>query len=74
MTARELDILRLLASRRGQVVDRTLIMNCVFGVADDSGSRTVDTHVMHLRQKIEEDPANPRFILTVYGQGYKLVG
>jgi DNA-binding response OmpR family regulator len=73
MTPREFDVLRLLASHRGQVVSRTRIMNCVFGSPDDVGSRTLDTHILHVRQKIEDDPAHPRYVLTVYGQGYKLV-
>jgi two-component system response regulator VicR len=73
MTAREFDILRLLASHRGQVVTRAQIMNCVFGSSDETGSRSVDTHILHVRQKIEDDPANPRYLLTVYGQGYKLL-
>lgn len=73
MTPREYDLLHLLASHRGQVVSRARIMNCVFGTTDETGSRAVDTHILHIRRKIEEDPANPRHILTVYGQGYKLV-
>jgi DNA-binding response OmpR family regulator len=73
MTSREFDVLRLLASHRGQVVTRTQIMNCVFGSADETGSRTVDTHIHHVRKKIEDDPANPRYLMTIYGQGYKLL-
>ena len=73
MTAREFDVLRLLANHRGQVVTRAQIMNCVFGSSDETGSRTVDTHILHVRQKVESDPTNPRYLLTVYGQGYRLL-
>jgi two-component system alkaline phosphatase synthesis response regulator PhoP len=46
----------------------------VWGYDTSSTTRTVDTHIAKLRQKLELDPANPRYILSVYGEGYKFVG
>ena len=89
----EVDMERLLVTRRGKLVDLTptefrllryLVSNpnrpfgrdelieAVWGYASDVGSdRTVDVHVRHLRQKLEDDPADPRWIVTVRGVGYK---
>jgi DNA-binding response OmpR family regulator len=74
LTAREFDILRLLIRHRGDVVTRAQLIDEVWGGDADLNARTVDTHVMNLRRKIEEDPGNPRVILSVYGEGYRLVG
>jgi DNA-binding response OmpR family regulator len=73
LTPKEFEILRLLVHQRGQVVTRARILRDVFGYAEGASSRTVDTHILHLRQKIEDDPASPKHIFTVYGQGYRFV-
>jgi DNA-binding response OmpR family regulator len=73
MTRKEFAILRLLASRSGEVVTRDQLLDEVWGFDAYPASRTVDNHVAGLRAKLERDPANPAFILTVHGVGYKFV-
>jgi DNA-binding response OmpR family regulator len=46
----------------------------VWGYEASVNTRTVDNHILRLRQKLEEDPANPAYLLSVYGEGYKFVG
>ena len=74
LTHKELDILRLFIRRRGEVVTRGRMLNEVWGYDASSTTRTVDTHILNLRQKLEPDPGTPRYILSVYGEGYKFVG
>jgi two-component system alkaline phosphatase synthesis response regulator PhoP len=74
LTPREYDILRLLIRCRGEVVTRDRKLNEVWGYEAYPTTRTVDTHILKLRQKVEDDPANPQYILTIYGGGYKFVG
>ena len=59
--------------RRGEILTRDEILRQVWGYGDPPLTRTVDTHIVHLRQKLEPDPEEPRFILTVHGVGYKFV-
>jgi len=70
LTALEFDILRLLIERRGEVVSRDEILDAVWDDAIVS-PRSVDPHIVHLRRKIEDDSARPRYILGVRGVGYK---
>ena len=74
LTAREYDILRLMIRRRGEVISRDRMLNEIWGYNAYPASRTVDTHIVKLRQKIEDDPAEPKYILSIYGEGYKFVG
>jgi DNA-binding response OmpR family regulator len=74
LTATELTILRLLVDRRNEVVSRDEIMNLVWGYEFYPESRTVDTHILNLRHKLEAHPGKPRYILTVHGLGYKFAG
>lgn len=74
LTPREFDILRLLVRHRGEVVTRDRFLNEVWGYDAYPTTRTVDTHMLKLRHKIEDDPAEPRYILSIYGEGYKFVG
>jgi two-component system alkaline phosphatase synthesis response regulator PhoP len=74
LTPREFDMLRLLIRCRGEVVTRDRMLNEVWGYDAYPTTRTVDTHILKLRQKIEDDPANPQYILTIYGGGYKFIG
>jgi DNA-binding response OmpR family regulator len=73
MTRKEYAVLRLLASRAGRAVTRDELLNEVWGYEAYPVSRTVDNHVAGLRAKLERDPANPQFIKTVHGVGYKFV-
>jgi DNA-binding response OmpR family regulator len=74
MTSTEWSILQLFAEHRNEVVTREQILNHVWGYETYPDSRTVDTHVLNLRHKLEVDPRNPRYILTVHGLGYKFIG
>jgi DNA-binding response OmpR family regulator len=74
MTPKEFQVLRLLASRSGEVVTRDELLNEVWGYENYPTTRTVDNHVATLRAKIELDPANPEHLRTVHGVGYKFVG
>jgi DNA-binding response OmpR family regulator len=72
LTPTEFRLLRYLASRPDRPVSREQIIEAVWGYDSDIGSdRTVDVHMRHLRQKLETDPANPRWLVTVRGIGYK---
>jgi DNA-binding response OmpR family regulator len=73
LTRKEFDLLRFLVRHTGELLDRKRILDEVWGYHNAVNSRTLDTHIMRLRQKLETDPARPRHILSVYGGGYKLV-
>jgi DNA-binding response OmpR family regulator len=70
---KEFDLLLALLSRPGVVCGRDWLLEEVWGYADDVVTRTVDTHIVELRRKLEDDSARPRHILTVRGKGYRLV-
>jgi DNA-binding response OmpR family regulator len=74
LTVKEYDILRLMIRRRGEVISRDRMLNEIWGYNAYPSSRTVDSHMVKLRQKIEDDPAEPKYILSIYGEGYKFVG
>lgn len=71
---KEFDLLSFLARNRGIALGRSLILERVWGWDFDGGSRTVDVHIRWLREKIEQDPAQPARILTVRGIGYRFDG
>lgn len=73
LTFYEVELLRLLAERGGQPVSREEILEKIWGVSSNSSTRGVDNVVVKLRRKIEDNPADPRHIVTIYGTGYKLV-
>jgi DNA-binding response OmpR family regulator len=74
LTPKEFEMLRYFAGRRGEVVTRDELLDAVWGYTGTAATRTVDTHIVKLRQKIEDDPAQPRLLITMHGIGYKLVG
>ena len=74
LTPTEYKIFELLASRPGQVFTRFQMVEQVQGVAFEGYERTIDAHVKNLRRKIDDNPKDPRIILTVYGVGYKFSG
>ncbi len=74
LTPREFDILRLLIRHRGEVVTRERLLNEVWGYEAFPTTRTVDTHILNLRKKLEEDPSNPKHLISVYGGGYMFAG
>ena len=71
LTRTEFDILEILMKNPGQVLTREILTEKILGYTYDTSDRTMDVHIKNLRQKIEEDSSNPKFILTVYGIGYK---
>ncbi|MEJ2147641.1 MAG: response regulator transcription factor [Acidobacteriota bacterium] len=73
LSRKEFGVLRLLATRMGEVVTRDELLNEVWGYDQYPTTRTVDNHIASLRSKLEDDPAEPRHLLTMHGVGYKLV-
>ncbi len=74
MTARELKLLQFFIAHRGEVVPRERLLDQVWEYDEVPLTRTVDMHVAKLRKKIETDPADPKFIITVHRMGYKFTG
>ncbi|MBE0644610.1 MAG: response regulator transcription factor [Bacteroidetes bacterium] len=73
LTHKEYEVLRYLYEHRGQTVSRDQLLQDVWGYDESISSRSIDNFILKLRQKIEDDPAHPRCILTVHGIGYKLI-
>jgi DNA-binding response OmpR family regulator len=71
LTAREFDLLRVMASHPQQVFTREQLLNKVWGFDFYGDESTITVHIRRLREKIEQDPANPKYIQTVWGVGYK---
>lgn len=71
LTAREFDLLVFFAQHPGRVYSRTQLLDLVWGYGHDGYEHTVNSHINRLRGKIEVDPANPQYIMTVWGVGYK---
>jgi DNA-binding response OmpR family regulator len=71
-TALEFDLLLHFASHPGHVFSRAQLLDAVWGYSHDGYEHTVTTHINRLRAKVEQDPMQPRFILTVRGAGYKM--
>jgi DNA-binding response OmpR family regulator len=73
LTPTEFRLLRHLASNPNRPISRAALIEAVWGYSGGIGSdRTVDVHIRHLREKLEDDPASPKLILTVRGMGYRL--
>ena len=71
LTYVEFELLRTLAAHPGRVYSRRMLLESLWGGADYREPRTIDVHVRHLREKLELDPAEPEYILTVRGVGYR---
>jgi DNA-binding response OmpR family regulator len=71
VTGRELQLLRHFLDHDGEVVERFALLEAVWGIKYEGTTRTLDQHIAKLRQKVEDDPADPRHILTVHGVGYR---
>ena len=72
LTAKEFDLMVLLMQNSGRVYSRENLLNLVWGYEYIGEYRTVDVHIRRLREKLEPDPANPKYILTKWGVGYYL--
>jgi len=71
LTYVEFELLARLAAHPGRVYSRRMLLEALWGSADFRDPRTIDVHVRHLREKLERDPRNPEFILTVRSVGYR---
>ena len=73
MTAQEFKILRFMLQNPERVISREELLNMVWGYQNYPSTRTVDNHILKLRQKLEKDPANPVHFRTVHSAGYKFI-
>ena len=73
LTAREFEILQYLAENKGRVISRERLYEALWGEDGFGCDNTVMVHIRHLREKLEDDPAAPQYIITLKGLGYKLV-
>ena len=74
LSAKEFALLTYFISHPAETLSRDRLLDAVWGYDNYPNTRTVDTHIVHLRQKLELNPEEPRFILTIHGSGYKFVG
>lgn len=74
LTPREFEMVKLFIQKRGETISRNQFLDEIWGYDRYPTTRTVDTHIAKLRQKLEKDPQSPRFIITVHGLGYKFLG
>ena len=73
VTLREVHLMQFFSDHDGEVVDRSLILDEVWGMKYQGTTRTLDQHVAKLRQKIEQDASDPKHIITVHGVGYRFL-
>ena len=73
LSAKEMELLRFVVKHRGQVLSREVLLEKVWNYDSEVSTRTVDTHILNLRRKLNDTPPN-RYIQTVHGVGYKFVG
>jgi DNA-binding response OmpR family regulator len=73
LTTLEFDLLKFLINHKGEVVNRDLIVHEVWGTEVFVAPRTVDTHILNLRKKIEDNPSQPKWIIGIRGRGYKFL-
>jgi DNA-binding response OmpR family regulator len=71
LTPTEFELLATLARRPGRIFTRGQLLDALRGTSFESYERAIDTHVKNLRRKLEPEPRSPRYILTVYGVGYR---
>jgi len=74
LSAKEFALLAYFFAHPAETLSRDRLLDAVWGYENYPNTRTVDAHIVHLRQKLEPNPEEPRFILTVHGSGYKFVG
>ncbi len=73
LTPTEFELLACMARQPGRVFTRTQLLDAIHGTAFESYERAIDAHIKNIRRKVEVTPAEPQYILTVYGVGYKFV-
>ena len=72
LTPTEFTLLATLARQPGRIFTRSQLLDALHGIAFESYERAIDSHVKNLRRKLEPEPRQPRYVLTVYGVGYRL--
>jgi two-component system alkaline phosphatase synthesis response regulator PhoP len=73
LSPREYELLSCFITRQGETISRDELLNQIWGYDSFPNTRTVDAHIAKLRQKIEDNPEDPKLIITVHGRGYKLL-
>ena len=73
LTAREFELLQYMAQNKGRVISRERLYEAVWGEDSFGCDNTIMVHIRHLREKIEDNPTSPQYIVTMKGLGYKLV-
>jgi DNA-binding response OmpR family regulator len=71
LTPTEFQLVATIAAQPGRIFTRSQLLDAVHGVAFESYERAIDTHIKNIRRKLEPDPREPRYVLTVYGVGYR---
>ncbi|MGD1993480.1 MAG: response regulator transcription factor, partial [Anaerolineae bacterium] len=71
LTPLEYNLLLFMAKRAGRILTKEILFDAIWGAHADTQIESVKWHIWHLRQKVESDPSNPRFILTERGKGYR---
>jgi DNA-binding response OmpR family regulator len=71
LTPTEFQLLATMAARPGRIFTRAQLLDALHGIAFETYERAIDSHIKNLRRKIEPDPRSPRYVLTVYGVGYR---
>ncbi|MBR4777711.1 MAG: winged helix-turn-helix transcriptional regulator, partial [Lachnospiraceae bacterium] len=71
LTQKEYELLSLLVENTGKTMNKDFLFNKIWGIDSDSEQQTLTVHIKWLRQKIEENPKNPKHIVTVWGVGYR---
>ena len=74
LTTAEFELLKLLITESGKIFSRDDLMDQIRGIEWEAFNRSVDVLVSRLRQKLNDDPKNPRFIKTIWGSGYRFIG
>lgn len=74
LSSKEFALLAYFVAHPAETLSRDRLLDAVWGYENYPNTRTVDTHILHLRQKLETNPEEPRLFLTVHGSGYKFVG
>jgi len=74
LTSLEMEILKYFIAHQAEVVTREALLDKIWGYEKYPTTRTIDNHILKLRKKIEGDPSCPKYILSVYGEGYRFMG
>jgi two-component system alkaline phosphatase synthesis response regulator PhoP len=74
LTPLEAEILKFFVSHKGEVVSRDTLLNKIWGYKRFPSTRTIDNHILKLRKKLEEEPSRSKYIISIYGQGYRFMG